>query len=87
MRDFRFEGGTGDRQKITAAVPLESYLVQYHDADGKQQVRIAFIVPGTDTGLVGQHQISGTQVFAPMSKWFLNQLKEKVGPKDGVESV
>jgi len=87
MKDFRFEGESGEHQKIKAVAPVETFLVKYINEAGKQQVRLAFVVPGTDIGFVGQHQISGTQVFAPMSSWFMNQLKEHTGPKDGVESV
>jgi hypothetical protein len=86
IRDFKYEGDDGKAQEIEAVVDLKSYLVKYRDAEGKTKVRLAFVVPGTDTGFVGQESIQGSPVFAPMTGWFLKQLKEKTGQDSGEEA-
>lgn len=86
MKDFRFDGDDGKHQFIADAVPVDAYLVKYFDEAGKQQVRLAFHVPGTDVTRVGAASVSGSQIFVPASGWFTKQLKQKIG-KDGPESI
>lgn len=87
MKDFRFDGEDGKSQHIADVVPMNPYLVKYYDETGKPQVRVAFIVPGTDVVRVGAQSISGSGVFVPASTWFTKQLKEKIDEQKGPESI
>jgi len=87
MKDFRFDGEDGKSQHIAEVVPMETYLVKYYDEAGKPQVRVAFLVPGTDVARVGTEKISGSGVFIPASGWFAKQLKEKVEESKGPEPL
>jgi hypothetical protein len=87
MKDFKFDGEDGKSQHIVDAVRMDTYLVKYFDEAGKPQVRVAFIVPGTDVVRVGTQSISGSGVFVPASGWFTKQLREKTEEKIGPESI
>lgn len=87
MKDLKMEEASGQSQKIEAVVAVDSYLVKYWDQDGKAQVRMAFLVPGTEVGLIGRQSIQGNQIFVPMTKWFTEQLTDKVNELKGIDEV
>jgi len=79
-------------QKIAA---VDSYLVQYMDGEGKQQVRIVFKVPGSDAVFVLNNQIAGQSTVKNSTGWFNRQfndmlkkqeLEQNTGP-EGAESI
>jgi hypothetical protein len=87
IKDFVFEGEDGQAQKIDKIVPVNTFLVQYFDHEGKQQTRLVAREPATGTAFIINGQIQGQPVLIPATKWFQNQLKERLDANKGAESI
>jgi len=76
--------------KVTGALPVEAYLVQYTDGASKKCVRLVFKVPGAKDCFILQEKIQGSYVATAGTSWFNEALSQKLvtkGPKDGKEGA
>ena len=87
IKDFKFDGDDGKEQKITRVVPVEQFLVQYYDQEGKQQARLVARDPKSGTAYIINGQIQGQPVIIPATKWFQAQLSENLKGEEEVASV
>jgi hypothetical protein len=89
--DFKFgDAAQGNPSTIQQCSPLESYIVSYMDGQGKQQTRIVFRVPGSDSVFMIQERINGVNVATSVHDWFGKALSAKLQttePQEDVESV
>lgn len=77
-------------QTVTKVAPLDAYLAQYKDGEGKEQVRVVFKVPGSEAVFVLSDIISGRKVASTSTGWFkdsFNQQLKLLTPVDGGEGV
>jgi hypothetical protein len=64
--------------KVKNVIEVKTYLIQYNDKEGKEQVQLAFHVPGTDSVSLLKQQIQGQKVAAPSTDWLTKQFLEVV---------
>lgn len=69
-------------QKVAA---LDAYLVQYVDHEGRDQVRLAFHVPGSETCFLMQEKINGILVSTKASRWFSDQAVKMINESNSQE--
>lgn len=90
---FKFaEGGDDMPSSIIGMTPMDTYIVKYKDGEGKEQNRICFRPPGTNTVFVLQEKISGSYVATSGHQWFAKAVKDHVLAKgfeegDSAEAV
>lgn len=92
---FVFGDADEDRPNmVTGMLPMQAYLVQYNDGEGKKQVRIALRPQGSPTTFLLQNRIQGAFVATEAVAWFnkemLRALKEsglEVFGDEGSEGV
>lgn len=86
-----FVMGTDDGKNVTKKVlgilPLDTYLVQFKDADGKEAIRVVMQPKGTKTVFNLQEKISGIFVATQASSWFRDSFNQKLGSAQDVKSV
>jgi len=75
---FKFGKGDGGVGTVTGVAKLEAYLVQYKDNEGKEQVRIAFRVPGSTSTFMLNEKIAGQNVATSAYSWFHKALSDKL---------
>lgn len=69
----------GSPQTIKRITELETYLVLFQDGkSGKDEVRIAFKVPGSDTVFTFKDVIGGTRIVANATNWFRDEFNRKL---------
>lgn len=62
--------GSGAPQSVKSIARLDAYLALYVDGAGKEQVRICFKVPGSDSVFVLSEMIGGRKVATSATGWF-----------------
>lgn len=70
-------------QSILGVLKLETYLVQYKDAEGKTQVRIVAVPDDADITFVFAERMHGDALAVEGTKWFNKAFFEKIGRKPG----
>ena len=75
---FKFGKEDGAVGTVTGVAKLNAYLVQYKDNEGKEQVRIAFRVPGADSTFMLNERISGQNLATSAYSWFHKALSDKL---------
>ena len=86
--NFKFANAEGDAPKSIKRIDaLETFIVEYIDGAGKEQVRIAFRVPDSQQVIVLQERISGTNVATMAHPWFNKAIQEKMEPEEGAPSI
>lgn len=88
----QFKFGTSENvvpSTIGKVANLETYLVQYFDGQGKEQVRVCFRIPKANTTFIMQEKITGANVVTPAHEWFHKALTAKLekGQPSEVKSV
>jgi hypothetical protein len=83
---FKFGEGDGGVGTVTGVAKLDAYLVQYKDQEGKEQVRIAFRVPGADSTFLLNERVSGQNIATAAYSWFHKALTDKLD-SDGLEKT
>jgi len=73
-------------QTVTKIAPLETYLCEFKDAEGKTSTRVAFSLPGGETVILLADQIAATPVAAHGTKWFLKAFNDFLGKMSGKSS-
>lgn len=68
--EFVFKDVEGGPGTIKGVAKLDPYLVSYVDQEGKDQVRIAFRVPGSNSTFLLQETIQGAKVATVAYSWF-----------------
>ena len=58
---------------------VESYVVAYHDGQGKPQTRIILKVPGSPETFIMQERINGVNVVTTAHDWFHKAFNKKLG--------
>jgi hypothetical protein len=85
-----YHSGPGSEAKVVdRAAKLDTYMVEYKDGEGKKQVRLAFVVPGSKTTFIVNSSIAGKAVVTTANPWFhkaLSDLLEEDGT-GGAESI
>lgn len=89
---FKFGEETGTPPRtINKVAKVEPFIVGYTDNEGREQARIAFRIPGSDTTYILQERISGAQVVLPANTWFhkafVDKLQAEGHEKAGGEAV
>lgn len=74
----------GMPQTVTKIAPLDSYIAQYRDGEGKTQVRICFKVPGSDAVFVLNEMIGGRKLATTATGWFKDQFNEQLSQMEPV---
>lgn len=77
--EFKFGAGDGAVGTVTGVAELSAYLVQYKDNEGKEQVRIAFRVPGATSTFLLNERIGGQNLATSAHGWFHKALSDKLG--------
>jgi hypothetical protein len=83
-------GGQTKPKSITGLLPLQAYLVQYRDAENRENVRVVFDIEGTEEVLILAERTHGDALTIHGRKWFAKLFKETIGKEnenDPVESV
>ena len=76
---FKFGEDTGEAPRtIKQVAKVEPFIVGFIDNDGKNQARIAFRIPGSDTTYLLQERITGNQVVLPANSWFHKAFVDKL---------
>jgi len=73
-------------QTVIKIAVLETYLVEFKDAEGKTSTRIAFSLPGGETVILLAEQIAATSVASHGTKWFLKAFNDHLGKLAGKTS-
>lgn len=69
--EFKFGDAEGQNPNTVQQVAkLETYLVSYKDGENRDQVRIAFRIPGADTSFIINMAISGKNIVTRAHPWF-----------------
>ena len=72
---------------IQKVAGVDSFLIQYVDHEGRDQVRLAFRVPNTDTCFLMQEKINGILVSTRASRWFSDQAIKLMDAGTGADEV
>lgn len=64
--------------RVKKLAKVDTYLIQYTDKEGKDQVQLAFHVPGTDSVSLLKQQVQGQKIAAPATDWLTRQLVEMI---------
>ena len=84
--EFKFEQDSSqDAKVVSKAAPVEAYLVEYKDGEGKVQTRIAFRLD--KTMFIIQERIHGSLVVTPAVDWFNNSFTALVEENQEPESI
>jgi len=75
---FKFNDAHDGVGTVTGVAKLDTYLVQYKDKEGRDTVRIAFRVPGTNSTFLLNERISGQHVATSAYEWFTKALQDKL---------
>jgi len=92
-KGFKFEDSKEAAQPKTVVgiLPVDTFLVNYTDGEGKTQVRLAFKTKDSDAVFLLQEKIGGQPVATSANGWFNDAFNSKLQSlnlkKDGVESV
>lgn len=78
--------------KVTGVTPIQTYLVQYTDQEGKRQVRLVMREPGSKTCFILAEKIQGSHVATSSKEWFRDEVSHAIarmgGSNEGdIESV
>ena len=87
IKDFKFDGDDGQSKTIEKCVPVEQFLVQYHDHESKQQTRLVVREPKSGKVFIINGQVQGQPILIPATKWFQGQMKEFLETNEEVSSV
>ena len=86
LPDFKYEqDSTQETKVVTKAAPVDAFLIEYKDGEGKTQTRLGFKL--NDTMFLVQERIQGQNVVTPAVDWFNKSFKSLVTENQGPESV
>ena len=82
-------------QSVTKVAAVDTYLVQYKDGEGKEQVRLVFKVPGSEAVFVLAEKIQDRPIASTATGWFRKKFNEMlaeqpdsdVNNEEGVGSI
>jgi len=83
---FKFAQGDEGVGTVTGVAELKSYLVQYKDHEGKEQVRICFRVPGASSTFMLNERVNGQNLATSAYDWFHKALSDRLD-SSGLEKV
>ena len=83
LPEFTFGSDEGSApQTVTGIAPVDAYIVQYRDQEGKPQWRIAFHAPNEnpekDAAFLLQTSVGGKSIVSSTSDWFRTQFTKRV---------
>jgi len=88
--EFKFGDAEGQNPSTVKKVAkLEAYLAAYTDGENKEQARICFRIPGSDSTFIMNMSISGKNVVTQAHPWFHKAFTDKLrseGFEDGSQS-
>lgn len=70
-KGFKFgQANEGEPNSIQKIAKLDAFLVAYKDGEGRDQVRVAFRLPGGEATFIINEKIGGSNVVTSSHPWF-----------------
>lgn len=74
-------------QKVNRVARVDTFLAEFTDGEGRKQVRLCYVVPGTEAVMMLAERIDGAPVATQANAWFARELLKKLSEGKPVESV
>jgi hypothetical protein len=74
-------------QKVLGIIPVDSYLVQFKDSEGREAVRMVFQPKGTKVVFNMQEKIAGMHVATEASGWFKDSFNQALAKTQDVKTI
>ena len=86
---YKMEEAGSPPRTIRKLTKIDPMLVSFVDGEGRDQTRIVFRVPGTESFFVVQEKIQGNFVVTAANNWFNKALAHQIdsNTKAEVESI